>query len=215
MKKAIIFFFALTLVVGCKKKEQKTMALEEPCACIPISQMPVMNEDPVQQQAIADWLLKNGDNVCEKDELERKTLNAHTISEERYTELFHLYRSTGDIKDAKCYTVKTWREISDLINVINSNFNYCSYVSFDINPSSDKVILKLIPKFDPTISCYSIALFRAIAKNVINNDDAATFEFTKAETGGAKVIFTVKDKTGSVLQYYNISEDPRYTIKAI
>ncbi len=141
----------------------------------------------------AEWLTKYGKAVCEET-LHESTQKTHELKVGDFTTA-----TNGGL-------VKNWEYIKNLTQTYSV---YAKYVSFEIDiPNKQIKDLKIVDTFDDTIPCYSLALFRSIAKK--NNYNNISFEFLFAEvnTGGETIIIKVANSDGTI-SYFDYSDEPR------
>ncbi len=137
----------------------------------------------------ADWLVENGENVCENI-LKEEIINTHSIN-------------SADIDNPHplCYTIE-WGTLQE---VIEGNF-YNVYLGFDFDSNLDVEDIKLIPEFMDTTPCYSIPFLQTIANELAVDDFV---EFRRAELDKVSVLVVItKDKNGTALGYYDASSSP-------
>lgn len=199
MKKTVLFAFLSLAMMGCKDKKNEEPVENTPQEelqapqqkdheCLTLEQydaLPTLEEK-------AEWLRKYGKAVCD-DILFEASKKTHTIG-------------TGEFKPAPSGSLKkSWNDIESK----TSKFSvYDRYLSFDLD-TTNKVIkdIKIVSTFDNKVPCYSLALFRAIAKE--NNYKNITFEFIYADVkAGETIIIKVTDMNGKDL-YFDYSDEPK------
>ncbi|MGH2666516.1 hypothetical protein [Flavobacterium sp.] len=194
MKKTILFLFLSLVMVGCKPSNDDpnpsqpgTAATANPVNCIDLTDY----HTKVTQEEKAEWLRKNGENVCE-------SVLFHEI------EGTHLISNPEEIEETVGTTglKMKWGEIKNFIGT--SVYN--AYISFDIDPNRNITGIKMIPKFDPKTTCYSLPLFRSIAaKNTLKDTDL--FEFKDARVGTVQTV-VIKVSNSITAAYYDYSDEP-------
>jgi hypothetical protein len=199
MKTTALFLFLSLVMIGCKDEKEehssKTMAKETKAPAPEQKDHECLNLDEYNALASvkdkADWLRKYGKAVCDSI-LFKAAKGAHTIKTGEFTPKPH-----GSLK-------KDWNEI----NSRTSKYSvYDCYLSFDIDNVNKKIKdIKIVPTFNDNIPCYSLALFRAIAKD--NNNSNITFEFIFADVKTETIIIQVTDMNGKV-SYYDYSDEPK------
>jgi hypothetical protein len=200
MKKIALLLVICVTLISCDKNNQKkdeTTAKTDATTkesiqkadireCLTLKEYRKCTTIPLK----ADWLRKYGAAVC-TDTLDIALENAHRIAAENTpTTLSNPYRISWE----------------DMEIFIDENM-YNAYISFEYNDVKTVVKgIKLIPKFDEQVTCYSVPLIRHIAKeNKLNPNDY--FEFGK--TGSNSTVF-IKVKG---VAYYDFSNEPKATIK--
>lgn len=193
--KRVSFFLILSLVMmECKQdKDQKLEAAakqeqkETSVVCGNLDGYNVLTTTAEKKQ----WLKNNGEGVCEKD-LYESVLKDHGIDPDKFTVLSNQNKLT-----------KTWQQIEGLTRTLG---RYEKYVSFDMGSEGIKDIV-LVDNFSEATPCFSVVLFRSIAKK--NQGHTISFEFVKATVGGKEtVVINVKGGTAPV-SYYDYSDEPK------
>lgn len=199
MKTTALFLFLSLAMIGCKDKKEEEKPTENTVEEI---QMPKQKDHecltldeyntlPTIEEK-ADWLRKYGKAVCDNILFEAAQEN-HTIKTGEFTP-----SPNGSLK-------KDWKEIKSKTSQYSV---YERYLSFEID-SANKIIkdIKIVPTFSDKVPCYSLALFRAIAKK--NNDNNISFEFIFAGVkAGETIIIKVTDMNGKV-SYFDYSDEPK------
>lgn len=198
MKKTVLFLFLSLVMIGCKDEknekpsekaaEETQMLRPNDHECLTLEQYDLL---PTTEEK-EDWLRKYGKAVCDNILFEA-TLKTHTIKTGEFTP-----NPSGSLK-------KDW---SDIESMTKQYSVYDRYLSFDVDPVKKKInSIIIVPTFDKKISCYSLALLRAIAKE--NNGSNISFEFIYAtiKAGKETIIMKVTDLNGKS-SYYDYSDEP-------
>lgn len=205
MKKTVLFLFLSLVMIGCKDKEEVQSTDNSKTPSGNIAKLDAGDEeeclDLEEYNKLkfalqkADWLKKYGRAVC-KDTLYKYSKKEHFLDPEGFG-------TTAD--DGNNKLTKRWEDIKVLTN---SYSVYAKYISFKIDGTTKKITdLDIVSDFSNTIPCYSLALFRGIAKD--NNDGNITFEFQNAEVRGKQtIIIRVIDLNGGI-SYFDYSDEPK------
>lgn len=195
MKKITSLIFIFILLTSCEKKiNQNEDNNKDEIATIatPMVKANCLSLKEYRKlttvEAKADWLRKYGAAVC-KDTLDKALKETHLIDSGTITTTTNVYAIT-------------WDEVETFIG---ENM-YNAYISFDYNTNKTIENLKLIPKFDPSITCYSVPLIRYIAsENKLATEDNIEFGFANIGLNRT-IVIRVK---GNV--YYDFSNEPKST----
>lgn len=98
----------------------------------------------------------------------------------------------------------TWEELQVKLNV-ETNDKYKKYVNISLNSTNNVKFTEHTNHYDKAQNNFSIPLFKAIA----NNHNLATndvFHFAKGSNG--ETIFKVVRSNGTIILYYNYSQQP-------
>lgn len=195
MKKTVLIVCLTLTMIGCKKEEpvmnndveQDLLKTDGKNSCIGLKEYDKLNDVPKK----ADWLKKNGMNVC-TDTLDLRVREDHEILPGSF-----LSRSGQTLQ-------KTWKELDS----ITTKFTvYEKYVSFKIHPTTKEIEdIMLVDQFTDTIPCYSLALFRSIAKE---HGNGITLEFINAVVGLKKTIVINVLNGSKAAAYYDYSDEPK------
>lgn len=203
MKKTAAFLFLSLAMIGCKKGEEKpnetaarTVAKNQQ-ECLGLEEYRKIDDlkldAPKTDSLKADWLRKYGKAVC-IDTLYPSTLDTHEIKHTPFK-----------LGSGKSFTIK-WEDLKKLTESYSA---YEKYVGFKIDASKEIAGIEIEPQFSNKKVCYSLPLFRSIARE--NEGLDISFEFMWALVGNDKqetIVFRVlNSKTPAT--FFDFSDEPR------
>lgn len=200
MKTKLFLFITIFYLFGFKQSDSKfninKAVLQQDC--ISIDEYKKIDSKDTDKQA--QWLKKNAENVCEKEDFYNLVFSQHSISKINFES--QIKNSKND-KTLQIHWV-------DLNKIISKYKDYEKYVTFEVD-SNGKLQLKLVDDFAKKPSCYSIAFFRSIFYDKTINilDPKIFFEFHQLDDD--YVIFSIVEIIGpkeTRLSYHNISNVP-------
>ena len=203
MKKTVLFLFLSLAMIGCKEKEETQddtramAATKNQQECLGLEEYRKIDdlklESPKKDSLRADWLRKYGKAVC-IDTLYLSTLETHEIKHTPFK------LGTG-----KSFAIK-WEDLKKLTESYSA---YEKYVGFKLDASKEIAGIEIEPKFSDTKVCYSLPLFRSIARE--NEGLDISFEFMWALVGNSKqetIIFRVLNGKNPAT-FFDFSDEPR------
>lgn len=204
MKKILVLFAAtVALITSCKCPECPQCPDAPNDTAATATEANCQNLDEYYHQpdltAKVNWLRANGNTVCE-DTLYKYIERAHMVKNpSSFAGWLRQYWGNA----TTTYTPVTWKDL----NKMTQSHLYDKYVTFVIK-TDNTVSPELTDNYSTTRTCYSVPLFRSIAKKLhLQPDDVSTpFEFARAGTNGNEIMFRIK---GSRYFEYNFSNDPQ------
>lgn len=197
MKKAAFFLIISFVMIGCKQTKESSLEAEvKPqqeqkegaTVCGNLDAYNALMTTAEKKQ----WLKDNGEGVCEKD-LYESVLKDHTIKPQDFS-----------VMNGQATITKTWPEIDALTRTLG---RYEKYISFDMGTDGIKNII-LVDNFSETTPCFSVVLFRSIAKK--NQGQDISFEFVKASVSTKNTVVINVKVGATTVSYYDYSDEPKF-----
>ena len=197
MKKTVLMALFTVVIIGCNDKQammtiaeehENDLAAEDSVTCIGFEEYDQLNDTAKK----AEWLRLKGADIC-PDILYSRVENDHLIKNYRLNSA----RGAAPLK-------KSWKDIDTMTSQLSA---YQKYVGFDIDPVTKEVKdVKLIDKFTNATPCYSVALFRSLAKRY---GDHITFEFAVGTVNSKETVIINVIDGNKVISYYDYSDEPK------
>ena len=203
MKKTALFLILSLVTMGCKKDEKTSIdppglpakVLNDRQECLDLTEYKKLNDlpdGPEKDLIKADWLRKYGKGVC-IETLYKYAIGTHYMGEIPF--------KIGEGEPL----IVSWEDLKKLTDSFSV---YEKYVSFKLDDSKKIIGIDTVPQFNKKIPCYSLALFRSIAKE--NTGYNISFKFTWAVVGTKNketIIFEVINGK-EPYSFFDFSDEP-------